>query len=1018
MNSRRIRKRRPQRDFLLAVAIIALMQAVVLFLLRPFHAFQRETDPAGNPYIPIEHSFLRLEDRLLPVASYLGNDQRQYVRIYPYLGKIDYNVINRYDGTLFQGRLPGNVDIAALGALDVDGDRIAELVYARLWPEAARGFGGTVLPDSLWICWRKVDGPEHVLERLSASELAGLDDRVRSISMRIPTLPNGVISAAGPSRFALFLYITSRKSARREIRLFTREEQPFPVAQLELSNYPMDGFWSTLPSGSEVLTVGTAVPHSMGYNTAVDSGKATPPPPHPAVVQIDANGRLLWMYTFAGNSGEVHPYPPASDQDGIFLTVLAEQFADEHNPSGTTLAKLRLESGAVVDSTRYPSRAFFACQGSDVTSDGPVGLIGRTGESLILVQGDGEATQAFHPEVNAYRIPDPLYLLHRRDRTFMAIQGDASRTLLLDLEGHLAGQVRGIPMRTGTNEILADDGAVRTTVPVYQGGQYVRIVDFIHNPDPLWMFQPYHWPIMLLVLPYVALIALFYYFRFRLVRRLAKRRLVESYRRLQDRFRRRSEELAQANRYLQTQIEERRRAVTGMQRHQEHLEAIFNSVQDGMITLDGGGTIIRVNKAFGAMFELDPETVVGTRLRHLFPEQADELDQLLSRIDHRLKGDAGPGSIEMQLDLPQAKRGSMRVVRVSAVPLENPNRNLRESMILFRDITREVRLERQVQDRYRFHNLVGQSAKMQGLYGLIEEVARSDSTVLITGESGTGKELVANAIHVNSPRASGPFVPVHCAALSEHLLTSELFGHVRGAFTGATRDKVGYFQKAHGGTLFLDEFGDISPSVQVKLLRVLNDKVIERVGDTKEIKVDVRILLATNRDLEEEIRKGAFREDLYYRINVMRIHLPPLRERKEDVPLLVDHLLAQIRERSGKEVNDVSQPVLDLLVQYDWPGNVRELRNALERATIVCRGHTILVEHLPPEVRELRSIGPTSRTAPASYSPTEALTEEEQTRQALKKHAWNVAGAARELSISRQTLYRRMRRYGLERPDV
>jgi len=251
-------------------------------------------------------------------------------------------------------------------------------------------------------------------------------------------------------------------------------------------------------------------------------------------------------------------------------------------------------------------------------------------------------------------------------------------------------------------------------------------------------------------------------------------------------------------------------------------------------------------------------------------------------------------------------------------------------------IDENIKLHRELQERYRLSNIVGNSRKMQEVFQAIAQVAPSDATVLIRGESGTGKELVAHAIHYNSPRASGPFIKVSCAALPESLIESELFGYEKGAFTGALSTKKGRFEAAHGGTLFLDEIGDLSPNVQVKLLRVLQEREFERLGSSKTIQVDVRIIAATHQDLEDLMRQGRFREDLYYRLNVFPIYMPPLRERKTDILLLAEHFLEKYSRQYQKKIKRISTPAIDMLMAYHWPGNVRELENWIERAVIVC----------------------------------------------------------------------------------
>ncbi|MDI6711361.1 MAG: sigma-54 dependent transcriptional regulator [Thermoanaerobacterales bacterium] len=312
--------------------------------------------------------------------------------------------------------------------------------------------------------------------------------------------------------------------------------------------------------------------------------------------------------------------------------------------------------------------------------------------------------------------------------------------------------------------------------------------------------------------------------------------------------------------------------------------------------------------------------------------------------------------------------------------------------------------------------MVGRTPVMQELYKQIGRLAASNATVLILGESGTGKELVAGAIHQNSARRNGPFVKINCAALPENLLESELFGHERGAFTGAVNRKSGKFEIAHGGTILLDEVSEISPVVQAKLLRVLQEREFERVGGTKSIRVDVRLLAATNKDLEELVREGLFREDLYFRLNVVSIRVPPLRERKEDIPLLVDHYLKTLERSSGKTITGFSPEAMSLLTGYDWPGNVRELKNVCERVMVMATGPVIMPEDLPynlrPEGRETTAGG---RWNNKTLKEIVADVERTVILRALREHNGNRSRAAEALGINRRSLYAKLKEYGLDR---
>jgi Nif-specific regulatory protein len=326
-------------------------------------------------------------------------------------------------------------------------------------------------------------------------------------------------------------------------------------------------------------------------------------------------------------------------------------------------------------------------------------------------------------------------------------------------------------------------------------------------------------------------------------------------------------------------------------------------------------------------------------------------------------------------------------------------------------LNENIHLRQELKERYDFSNIIGNSGPMRQVYEQVAQVARTNTTVLIRGESGTGKELIAHAIHYNSPRAQKPFIKVSCAALPDTLIESELFGYEKGAFTGAQARKKGRFEMAEGGTIFLDEIGDINLSTQVKLLRVLQEREFERLGGTETIKVNVRLIAATNKDLEKAIAEGTFREDLYYRLNVFTIFVPPLRERKPDVLLLADHFLEKYALEHGKNIKRISTPAIDMLMSYHWPGNVRELENTIERAVLVCDGNVIHGHHLPPTLQTAEASGTVMR-----ISLTEAVEayEKDLIQDALKTTRGNRAKAARLLNTTERIINYKVKKYGID----
>jgi two-component system response regulator HydG len=440
-------------------------------------------------------------------------------------------------------------------------------------------------------------------------------------------------------------------------------------------------------------------------------------------------------------------------------------------------------------------------------------------------------------------------------------------------------------------------------------------------------------------------------------------------------------------------------------------EKILNTIVDGLVVISPQGKILAVNKALLDMTGYRREELLGRPCSLLktdrcllgaatSPDKVCELFRL--------------GSIRRQRGSLVRKDGGLVHVVKNAI-LTKTEDGQTVAVETFTDVSELVaqervvsRLRRELHRQDGFHGLIGRSPVMLKLFALIESAAQSEAPVMILGESGTGKELVATAIHRLSPRVEGPFIKVNSAALHESLLESELFGHVKGAFTGADRSRMGRFEAAHGGDIFLDEIGDLPMATQAKLLRVLQEKVVERVGDQTPIPVDVRLISATNKNLKELVAAGRFREDLYYRVNVVPIQVPPLRERLEDIPLLVEAFMERIRLKTRKAIDTISKEALEMLLDYHWPGNVRELINTLEFAFVLCPGGAILPEHLP----NLERVTPKARVQPAAMGGL-AADEREVLLQTIAAAGGNKAAAARLLGISRVTLWKRLKKYGL-----
>ncbi len=435
-------------------------------------------------------------------------------------------------------------------------------------------------------------------------------------------------------------------------------------------------------------------------------------------------------------------------------------------------------------------------------------------------------------------------------------------------------------------------------------------------------------------------------------------------------------------------------------------DAILESISDGVFTVDLKWRISSFNRAAEEITGIPRKEAMGRLCSEVFRSSMCEAGCALRETLKTGKPIIGKSGYVIDAD------GNRIPISVSTAVLRDMEGHVIGGAETFRDLSEVEALRRELEGRVRVGDLVSHSPVMQKVFDVLPAIAASPSTVLILGETGTGKELVARTIHSLSPRNRGPFIAVNCAALPDTLLESELFGYRAGAFTGATKNKPGRFALAKGGTLFLDEIGEVSPALQVRLLRVLQDRSYEPLGTTRSETADARIVVATNRDLAKQVRLGVFREDLYYRINVVRVELPPLRRRKEDIPLLVEQFINRFDRIQDRSIQGIAAEALSLLMAHDWPGNVRELENVIERAFILCREELIGIEHLP----ESLTIHHGPKASGTDIRTARDLLEGQTILKALQKNSYNRLAAARELGIHKSTLFRKMKRLGLSLP--
>ncbi|MFW5996698.1 MAG: sigma-54 interaction domain-containing protein [Lentisphaeria bacterium] len=434
----------------------------------------------------------------------------------------------------------------------------------------------------------------------------------------------------------------------------------------------------------------------------------------------------------------------------------------------------------------------------------------------------------------------------------------------------------------------------------------------------------------------------------------------------------------------------------------EQLSAMLNCISEGVFTIDREKNITFFNNAAERITGFSADEAIGEKCHDIFRADICGEECIFAEVF-----ESGQPVTKRQVNIVD-RSGRSVTVCVNAAVLQDAAGQYNGGIETFRDVTAEEELRRQIQKSYTFHDIVTRHPKMQEMFAILPDVASANVPVLIEGESGTGKELLARAIHNLSERKDAPFIAVSCGALPDSLLESELFGYKKGAFTDAGEDKPGRFALAENGTLFLDEIGNISSAMQIRLLRVLQEKTYEPLGATESVSTNARIVAATNCQLADMVKKNSFRQDLYYRLNVVRLELPPLRERRCDIPLLIEHFRHRLNAETGKAIEGVDPDVYDVLMHHDFPGNIRELENIMQHAFVLCRGRIIQCRHLPGEL-----VAGKETERPLRAQTLKAL-EKQAVQEALEDHAGNRTAAARQLGIDPSTLYRKMRRYDIK----
>jgi PAS domain S-box-containing protein len=903
-------------------------------------------------------------------------------------------------------------NIRDIGFTDVNNDGVEELLLTVSFPVASDADKTSPINTThIWI--RDRNDRISTLDRFTQADIlvdtnAFDRDVPWDVTARVIYEMDHVTPSSSREYFTLGVWGTGSGRINRWVFIYQKGNPPKRIARIKTPFYPTNGAWHKLPDGKSAFTV-TGSSYKYG---SYDPLKWDKEPGwtledfvddiNDAIIQIAKNGDTLWTLQLNTKVGETGIYADPDSTKPLIAFYHQDLFPTGDAHERVNILKIDRSTGAVIDSTVIQGKilTFTGFAAKEYEYLGIIVNPDQTGR-LLRKNGSVEDSFNFHYDDNLSTCP----VIKIDEEHFGFVSSDNGSLSIYDFNGDILAVTNGsshvVPLRLETNGISED------VLPVINNKRF----DLFKITASSWFWWIFRWQWLLLAValsPFLFLINM----RIRSANQRSHSLLMKSFNEMESRVEERTDELKKANELLAIEIEQRKTVEGDLEKSNRHLEAIFNCVNDGLISIDRQMYINNSNKALLKMFNIEAKTLIGLNLTEVFKDGIDVITESVNNTFNTSNTVYNP-----QVEI-SSSEGVKRITQITAIPLSD---NLKDNVLLvIRDVTQLYMLKNQIFGEIRFRNIIGSSAPMQKIFRLINEISENITTVLITGESGTGKELVANAIHFNSPCSDGPFIAVNCAALSENLLESELFGHVKGAFTGAIKDRKGLFESAQGGTIFLDEIGDITLAMQAKLLRVLQEGEFVRVGETQTRKTNARIITATNKNLQKKISESTFRQDLYYRLNVFSIHLPPLRERKEDIPILIDHFRHEFNKLLNRNVERISDVAMERLIDYEWHGNIRELKNIINGAMILCHQDILEPRHFHPDFfNKDKFSSDTASEDIGKYDKLPTHTDEPaelQLIETLKQNYWNVSKTSEQLGISRTHIYNKMKELGIKRP--
>lgn len=1002
---------------------ILIFLLIIFFEVRYFNSTRNLFNPKTYPYIltgqTLNNTPLLASD--LQSALFLNDSTHSLVTINENNGTCEFRILDQNCTKLQEGILGGWERIPGVNPVDADNDGHEELFHVLSYPKFPQS-GDTTRIEGVLLCVHNNLEKKTILDNVAFSDLIGDSASVSGttrkaaeplwgVNARVLKEVDLVTPASSGEHFALGVWGTIDARTNRWIYVYESGNPPKRISQHKTEFYPVIGQWHKLPNQETVLTAcGSSYKYSSSGSMQPQLASSLNPADfsdnnHGAFVQIDTRGNVRWRLQLDLKVGEIGLWADKNPEKPIVGYYCQDILSKGQTEESTTILILDRYNGSIINRSKVNGK-FMPLAGLAARESEYLGLIRMADKKVQMLRKDGSRTEAIELLLDKSQEFCPVIRLSDEDFVFAAIYEDNS-FFLYDFEGEVKAVSnigkRIIPIR------LTTDGNNRDYLATGSGTDYSLLS--VVPAGLFWRIIKWRWELFILLMFPIALGINTW------ISNTGKRThsaIMRDFNRLEARVEERTETIARTNQLLNMEVEQRTRAERELQQHHAHLDAIFNSVFDSIASLDKLNRITKANAAFADLFNLQPDKAVGSELKSLFDDGFETVQALISKAR-----ESNSPIHESHIEITPTS-GDVRIIQATVRPLGFDGQAT-ESLLVIRDVTALFKLKSGGVPVDGFTDIIGNSSPMQEVFRLIEEIAGTSTNVLITGESGTGKELVAKAIHYKSKRADGPFIAVNCAALSGSLLESELFGHIKGSFTGATRDRKGVFEEAMGGTLFLDEIGDIPADMQAKLLRVLQEKEYVRVGESKPRKTDARIVAATNQNLKKKVVDLSFREDLYYRLSIFTIAVPPLRKRMSDLPLIVDFFREHFNESLDRNVNRISGVAMELLMDYHWPGNVRELRNSINGAMILCHAETLEPGHFHPEflLQQFTHRPKPGATRDIFLGAKPVNTKDEKTAELisiLKQNFWNVTKTAKQMGVSRTYVYKKLKEHNIDVP--